>query len=30
MKHAGQVVTRTMLLEDVWGISFRPAEAQGS
>jgi two-component system OmpR family response regulator len=24
MKHAGQVVTRTMLLEDVWGYHFDP------
>lgn len=24
MRHAGQVVTRTMLLENVWGINFDP------
>jgi two-component system OmpR family response regulator len=24
MKHAGQVVTRTMLLENVWGFHFDP------
>ncbi len=24
MKHAGQVVTRTMLLENVWGYHFDP------
>ena len=25
MKHAGQVVTRTMLLENVWDYHFDPA-----
>ena len=24
MKHAGRVVTRTMLLRDVWGYHFNP------
>ena len=27
MRHAGQVVTRTMLLEDVWGFRFVPQTA---
>ena len=29
MRHAGQVVTRTMLLEGVWNFSFDPNEHRG-